>query len=423
MAPMRHIAPARRKGGRVLPGVRAFWLALWLAVWLPAHADGQVGWLAATDGPVWLLDRADETAAGASDARDTWLDSRDTPLRHMPLGPGDRVRTGQEGRATLQLQTLVLRLGPDSELHIEQMDADQLWLWLPRGHLALLVPGDLDGRPIVLRTPEGRLWPLRAGHYRLSRVHDSTQATAWDGDWRFDAEDSALDVPQGRRADFWLQGRPPRTHYAWMGVDRDAFADWARREARSDTAAWVALPPDVADLPGAAELQRWGDWRDEPGAGRVWQPRQLPPGWAPYRDGRWAWIAPGGWAWIDAAPWAVTPYRSGRWLLIGGRWCWAPGPSVAPRHLRPSPHPPRVHPHPPAQPLPPPHLHPAPHPYPYPPAPAQPLRPPVTQVPIHPPAPAAPPAATPRPPRAERESRGPEDGPRRSGERAQRARP
>ncbi|MDT7834879.1 DUF6600 domain-containing protein [Aquabacterium sp. OR-4] len=347
-------------------------LLLWLAqagsAWAADDEPLRVGRLAATQGPVWLLDRSDEAEGEPrssrqdrerANGRDTWHDSREASLVNWPLGRGDRLRTGAAGRAVLQLDSLTLRLGADSELHIEQLDAGQLRLWLPRGDLALHVLADPGTRAIELRTPEGRLWPRRAGHYRASRVHDSTQATAWDGEWHFDADDSALSLGEGRRADFWLQGRPPRTHHAWTGVDRDDFADWARREARADTAPAAALPADLASLPGAGDLQRWGDWRDDPEAGRVWQPRQLPPGWAPYRDGRWVWLSPWGWTWIDAARWGFTPFHYGQWLLLGGRWCWSPGP-VVPRHryrpvqpgwshARPQPQPLLPHPMPPRQ--------------------------------------------------------------------------
>ncbi|MEK8052092.1 DUF6600 domain-containing protein [Ideonella sp. DXS22W] len=293
-----------------------------------AEDDGwRVGRLAATQGRVWLLDREDGPGTEAT-GRERWRDSSTTPLTNWPLGRGDQLRTAPDGRATLQIDTLTLRLGADTELRIEQLDAARVLLWLPRGDLALHVLAEPQGRAIELRTPEGRLWPLRVGHYRASRAHDSTQATAWAGEWRFDADDSALNVPEGRRADFWQQGRPPRTHYAWVGVDRDAFADWTRREARNDVAPAAPLAPELAGMPGAGDLQRWGDWRDDPAAGRVWLPRELPPGWAPYRDGRWVWVSPWGWTWIDAAPWGFAPFHYGQWVLIGGRWAWAPAPRV-----------------------------------------------------------------------------------------------
>ena len=57
----------------------------------------------------------------------------------------------------------------------------------------------------------------------------------------------------------------------------------------------------------------------------VWVPR-VAVGWAPYRDGHWAWISPWGWTWIDDAPWGYAPFHYGRWVNFGGNWGWVPGP-------------------------------------------------------------------------------------------------
>ena len=52
----------------------------------------------------------------------------------------------------------------------------------------------------------------------------------------------------------------------------------------------------------------------------------MSPGWAPYREGHWAWIDPWGWTWVDDEPWGYAPFHYGRWLSIRGRWGWVPGP-------------------------------------------------------------------------------------------------
>lgn len=365
---MAHDRRVRRGGfgGWLAGGGMALLLFAVLLGWLlPARAQhgdadngARVGRLAATQGRVWLLDRGED--ADPREPRDwrdddRWHDSSSEPLVNWPVGRGDVLRTGANARATVQFDTLTLRLGADSELRIEQLDGARVLVWLPRGDLALNVLADPVNRAIEVRTPEGRLWPLRTGHYRARRADDSTQATAWTGEWRFDSSDSALTVPEGRRADFWQQGRPPHTHYDWAGVDRDDFATWARHDARADRWLPAGASPELASLPGAGDLQRWGDWRDDAETGRVWVPRQLPPGWAPYRDGRWVWVAPWGWTWVDAAPWGFVPFHYGQWLIISGRWAWSPGPRHERRryvpvlpgwgHVVPRHEPPRHRPH------------------------------------------------------------------------------
>lgn len=294
---------------------------------MPGELPALVGRLSAVQGDVRWLDR-DSGGWVASTAAQ--------PLRNWPVAAGDRLRTGTESRADLRIGSLTVRLGPDAELWLQRLDEQALLLHLEAGTVALRLPvvdGDAFG-PVEVRTREGRWLPQRPGSYRLDRQSDATQATVWQGEWRFDGRDSQLVVPGGRRADLWLDAptsaTPGRTRYAWAGVERDDFADWVARDERQDDAPVTArhVPPGMT---GWQDLDRHGDWVSDPELGSVWQPRLLAPGWAPFQDGRWAWVAPWGWTWIDAAPWGFAPFHYGSWLVIGGRWSWSPGP----RHHRP----------------------------------------------------------------------------------------
>ena len=80
-------------------------------------------------------------------------------------------------------------------------------------------------------------------------------------------------------------------------------------------------------MPGGEDLAGYGAWDTAPEYGPVWYP-QVASGWAPYRDGHWAYVAPWGWTWIDDAPWGFAPFHYGRWVDIDGRWGWAPGAAV-----------------------------------------------------------------------------------------------
>lgn len=289
---------------------------------LPGELPALVGRLNAVQGELrWYdRDRGEWTSAGAQ-----------APLRNWPVSSGDRLRTGADARAELQIGGSTVRLGERAELWLQRLDGQGVVLHLQSGSLALrLAAVDDDGfGPVELLTREGRWLPLRPGHYRLDRERDATQATAWRGELRFEAHDSALVILPGRRADLW-QDPPGTTRVAWAAVDRDGFADWVAREDRLDDAPVSArhVPPGMS---GWQDLDRHGDWVEHPDYGQVWAPRGLAPGWRPYQDGRWAWVSPWGWTWIDAAPWGFTPFHFGLWVQWGGRWCWSPGP----RHERP----------------------------------------------------------------------------------------
>jgi hypothetical protein len=294
---------------------------------LPGELPSLVGRLSALAGDVRWYDR---------DSGQWVASTEQQPLRNWPIAAGDRLRTGPGGRAELRVGSATLRLGADAELWLPRLDEQVVLLHLQAGSLAArLAPIDHDGfGPVEMLTREGRWLPQRPGHYRLDRDRDATQATAWRGELRFESHDSALSIPAGRRADLW-QDPPGTTRYAWATVERDNFADWVARDERQDDAPQSArhVPPGMT---GWQDLDRHGDWIDNPEYGSVWQPRIVAPGWAPFHVGRWAWVQPWGWTWIDAAPWGFAPFHYGVWVTVGGRWCWSPGPRHQPPRYAPA---------------------------------------------------------------------------------------
>ncbi len=294
---------------------------------LPAH----VGRLSTVAGQVRWYDRDSES----------WLGTPQEPLRNWPVATGDRLRTGVDGRAELRLGNTTLRLGPGCDLTLQRLDGQGLVLWLESGTLALrlsaLLPGEVGGAEVL--TAEGRWSPQAPGHYRIDRQAQArtpaTLATTWRGEMAFEGRDSALSVPAGRRVEIWLDPTNRSTRYAWAPVERDSFADWVARDERLDDAPVSAryVPPGMT---GWQDLDRNGDWVGHPEYGQVWQPRRVPVGWAPFHDGRWAWVAPWGWTWIDAAPWGFAPFHYGSWVVWRDRWCWSPGPRQQRPHYAPA---------------------------------------------------------------------------------------
>jgi hypothetical protein len=261
-----------------------------------------------------------------------WQRADEGQVINWPVAAGDRLRLlGRDARADLRIGSTTLRLGADAQLWLQQLDERAVVLQLQDGTVALrlaAIDGDAFG-PVELRTREGSWQPQRPGHYRFDRERDATQASVWRGSLLFEGHDSALTIPEGRRADLWLDGpdngHRSATRYAWAPVERDAFADWVARGDRQDDAPVSArhVPPGMT---GWQDLDRHGDWVSDVDNGPLWLPRDVAPGWAPFQVGRWAWVSPWGWTWIDAAPWGFTPFHYGSWQRYGARWAWSPGP-------------------------------------------------------------------------------------------------
>src|SRR5438874_1684078 len=99
----------------------------------------------------------------------------------------------------------------------------------------------------------------------------------------------------------------------------DPFVRWCRsRDYREQR---LAAPYYVSPkMTGYEELDAYGSWREVPDYGRIWLPRAVPTGWAPYRQGHWVWLDPWGWTWVDNEPWGFAPFHYGRWAFIDERW-------------------------------------------------------------------------------------------------------
>jgi hypothetical protein len=80
------------------------------------------------------------------------------------------------------------------------------------------------------------------------------------------------------------------------------------------------------DIPGAADLDAYGEWEPETEYGAIWYPREVPADWVPYHYGHWVSRDPWGWVWVEDEPWGYAPFHYGRWVFYRDRWGWVPGP-------------------------------------------------------------------------------------------------
>lgn len=277
-----------------------------------------------------------------------WYDSEnglwETAERNRPLTSGDRLSTAPGARAELRVGSTVLRLAAATELELLELDDERMVFELHSGSLALRLRSRELAREVLLLTREARLAPQRAGHYRLDRIDDSTQAGSWRGELRVLGE-GGLRISTGEHVELWREwpaqapgqtpaqtpDQPPqdegRLAHTRTPLPQDAFAAWVLRADQDDTrsASTRHVSPEMT---GVEDLDRHGRWSTHPEYGALWFPLVVAADWAPYRHGRWLWTARWGWTWVDAAPWGFAPFHYGRWLHHGGRWAWAPGAYV-----------------------------------------------------------------------------------------------
>ncbi|MFT3720044.1 DUF6600 domain-containing protein [Pseudorhodoferax sp.] len=258
---------------------------------------------------------------------------------NWPLARGDRLRVSPGSRAELHAGAHALRLQGPAELEFTALDADELRLTLRQGSLNLQVRERAPGERIEVDTQNLALLVESPGEFRVDvdAAGGTTRVLAYAGSAQLFGEngESAM-LPPARQARY--AGRDLAAVDQRGAGPRDGLDQWAadRRlaEDRSVSAQYLSR-----ETIGYQELDAYGEWASDAQYGAVWYPRVASADWAPYRHGQWRWIAPWGWTWMEDARWGFAPFHYGRWVQIGPRWAWAPGPRTSRPSFAPRPPP------------------------------------------------------------------------------------
>jgi hypothetical protein len=244
--------------------------------------------------------------------------------RNFPVAPGEAFWTGDEGRAELQVGPVEARLDNETELDVVDLDYGTTRLSLAQGSVDLRLWRAPRGG-VVIATPAGDVRFDYAGSYRIDVAapqddgsYPPVEVTVFEGSAGVPSPDGLVAVDAGDAA-MVDAGYTPEA----VDAQDAAIDDWARdREARER---WNEDNGLSSSMTGVEDLDGYGQFEDTSDYGQVWFPRDVDPDWAPYRDGRWAYVNPWGWTWIDDQPWGFAPFHYGRWAQIDGRWGWIPG--------------------------------------------------------------------------------------------------
>ncbi|MBX3703273.1 MAG: FecR domain-containing protein [Steroidobacteraceae bacterium] len=255
-----------------------------------------------------------------------------TTLPKRPLEPGDRIATRPEARAELALGTATIRLDEHTDLAILDLDETTIRVELTAGTASLYLDQLPENETFEIVTPNAAIAFREPGEYRVD-VHDGDLSvlTVHTGSAEVATAAGPLRVAAGQRVR--LDGDAAFAQLE-TPLQADEFDDWVlERELRLAE----AQPPRYTPYQGDRydDLDRYGEWYDEPRYGRVWMPGYDYYGWSPY-GGYWQ-RSGYGWSWYDPAPWGYFSYYSGRWMYLRdrNRWVWLPAPQHRPRHPRP----------------------------------------------------------------------------------------
>jgi len=260
--------------------------------------------------------------AGESD----WVQA----VPNRPMTTGDKLWADRDSRAEVELGSAVIRLAANTGFSFLNLDDRTVQIQITSGALNVSVRR-LDRDDVFeVDTPNLAFSAFRPGLYRVEASEDGnyTVVSVREGQGESTGNGQTYTLYAGQRGTF---SGTESLYAEVVDIGRpDDFDNWAysrdRRHEGSRSARYVSH-----DVVGYEDLDDYGEWRDDRNYGHVWFPTQVAAGWAPYREGHWAWISPWGWTWVDDAPWGYAPFHYGRWVAVDGRWGWVAGPvDVAP---------------------------------------------------------------------------------------------
>jgi hypothetical protein len=244
---------------------------------------------------------------------------------NYPLTTGDHLWTDTGATAEIHVGSTAIRMAPQTAISILNLDDHTVQLSVTQGSVNVRLRSLAEDEVFEVDTPNVAATLLRTGDYRIDADGDNnlTTVTVRGGDAEVTGAGAAFTVHARESAR--LSGLDSVTQEVGPAPPSNEFDDWClareRREAQAQTSARY-VPRDMV---GYEDLDEYGVWRQDPQYGWVWAPRTVAAGWAPYHNGRWAWVEPWGWTWIDEAPWGFAPFHYGRWAFAAGGWFWVPG--------------------------------------------------------------------------------------------------
>jgi len=246
---------------------------------------------------------------------------------NRPLTSGDNIWADKDSRAEFQIGSTSIRMDSETSVTLLQIDDRTTQLRLSQGSIIFRVRHLDDDDHFEIDTPNSAFEVQRTGEYRIDAVNNGNESdvTVWRGRGEVTGGGASYVVIAGQRAQF--TGTDELDHEIGQVPAQDDFDQFAfqrdQREDRADSSNYIST-----EVTGYEDLDEYGHWHYAADYGPVWTPAAVGPDWAPYRYGHWVWISPWGWTWVEDEPWGFAPFHYGRWAVIGGGWCWVPGPVV-----------------------------------------------------------------------------------------------
>ena len=245
---------------------------------------------------------------------------------NLPLSPGDRIFTDQNGEAEIQVGQTYVRVGPNTDITVVDEDVNLISFGVAQGSVHVHAFGFWQGQSLDVSTPNGDARLGQPGELRADVYPDegSTVFTSMNGSIVISGA-GGFWQQLGNWQSLQLAGTNPVSPQWLQPNQPDALDQFSQqRDAEIvNAASYQYMSPGIE---GAADLDANGQWVPDSDYGPIWFPRNVPADWQPYHYGHWINRDPWGWVWVEDESWGYAPFHYGRWVSYRGRWGWVPGP-------------------------------------------------------------------------------------------------
>jgi hypothetical protein len=241
---------------------------------------------------------------------------------NAPVVPGDRIATGQNSSAEIQLDYAnTLRLDQGAEAQVSELSRNRIQIQVAQGMVNYTVFKGTEAQVEIL-TPNMSVRPLGEGSYRI-QVNSPTETQVIVRQGQAEVATSQGSTTVDKNNMITVQGADNPEYQITQAPRQDGWDEWNKNRDKEilDASSWRYTDRYYT---GAQDLDRYGHWVQDEDYDWCWTP-YVNAGWVPYYDGRWTWEPYWGWTWVSYEPWGWAPYHYGRWFSRGGGWYWWPG--------------------------------------------------------------------------------------------------
>ncbi len=244
-------------------------------------------------------------------------------VQNRPMYIGDRLWSGENSKAELQLDGATVFAGANTSVSIVNLNNRLAQFKLTQGRLHLYVHHLEPQQKYEIDTPNLAFTITQPGYYQIAvdNHRKSTVVGVVRGHANVYGITATYKIRAGKSYRFF--GNNLKYSEA-IHLSQDKFNKWClsrvNRAKKSVSVHYVS--PTII---GYEDLDNYGHWTHHKRYGWIWTPQAVATDWAPYRHGRWVWVDPWGWTWVDDNPWGFAPYHYGRWVNLSSSWYWVPG--------------------------------------------------------------------------------------------------